>query len=43
MAEDLLRIVKQDFQTIYNICSAVPYLEYEVPHPGTDLGKPWLK
>lgn len=41
MAQDLLRIVNQDFQpTTSNICSALPYLEYEVPHAGTDLGKP---
>lgn len=43
MAEDLLRIVNQDFQTTSNICSALPYLEYEVPHTGTDLGKPLLQ
>lgn len=40
MAEDLLRTVNQDFQTTSNICSAIPYPEYEVFYQGTDLGKP---
>lgn len=40
MAEDLLSIVNQDFQTTSNICSAIPYLDYEVPYPCTELGQP---